>query len=182
MGKEVNLIPKIDQDDFKFEKLIEHHGKSVVIFSADWCPYCVSFFNNWNEYSDVSDVFIADITDVESKLWDVFNINVVPTMAVFENGALKKRWDGPPNPVLTNNKIKTHCPKNKVTSKGNLAKKQIGSQIDKRPGKAINKSANALPFIINNDSTGLDFIIHNLFPSTPSIVEPSIVHCNNAPR
>ena len=46
MGKEVNLIPKIDQDDFKFEKLIEHHGKSVVIFSADWCPYCVSFFNN----------------------------------------------------------------------------------------------------------------------------------------
>ena len=79
MGKEVNLIPKIDQDDFKFEKLIEHHGKSVVIFSADWCPYCVSFFNNWTEYSDISDVFIADITDVESKLWDVFNINIVPT-------------------------------------------------------------------------------------------------------
>ena len=39
MGKEVNLIPKINQDDFEFDRLIEHHGKSVVIFSADWCPY-----------------------------------------------------------------------------------------------------------------------------------------------
>ena len=94
MGKEVNQIPKIVQDDFEFDRLIEHHGKSVVIFSADWCPYCVSFFNNWADYSEVSNVFIADISDVESKLWDVFNINVVPTMAVFENGDLKKRWDG----------------------------------------------------------------------------------------
>ena len=48
MGKRSkNLIPKIDQDDLNSEKLIEYHGKSVVIFSADWCPYCVSFFNNW---------------------------------------------------------------------------------------------------------------------------------------
>ena len=42
MGKEVKLIPKISQNDFKFEKFTEHKGKSVVIFSADWCPYCVS--------------------------------------------------------------------------------------------------------------------------------------------
>ena len=107
MGKEVNLIPKINQHDFDFNRLIEHHGKSVVIFSADWCPYCVSFFNNWTEYSDISDVFIADITDVESKLWDVFNINVVPTMAVFENGALKKRWDGQLQRGLTIDQIES---------------------------------------------------------------------------
>ena len=107
MGKEVNLISKINQGDFEFDRLIEHHGKSVVIFSADWCPYCVSFFSNWTEYSDVSDVFIADITDVESKLWDVFNINVVPTMAVFENGALKKRWDGQLQRGLTIDQIES---------------------------------------------------------------------------
>ena len=87
-----------------------------------------------------------------------------------------------PSPVFTNNKTKTHSPKNKVTSIGNLAKKQIGSQIDKSPGKAINKSAKAFPLIINDDSTGLDFMIHSLLPSTPRIVEPSIVHCNRAPR
>ena len=107
MGKEVNLIPKIDQDDFDFDRLIKYCGKSVVIFSADWCPYCVSFFRNWNEYSEVPDVFIADITDVESKLWEVFNINVVPTMAVFENGSMKKRWEGQLQRGLTVDQIES---------------------------------------------------------------------------
>ena len=107
MGKEVKLIPRISQNGFDYNILTEHKGKSVVIFSADWCPYCVSFFNNWAEYSQVSDVFIADITDVESRLWDDFNINVVPTMAIFENGILTKRWDGQLQRGLTIDQIES---------------------------------------------------------------------------
>ena len=107
MGKEVNSIPRISQVDIDFNIFTEHKGKSVVIFSADWCPYCVSFFNNWAEYSKVSDVFIADITDVESRLWDDFKINVVPTMAIFEDGILTKRWDGQLQRGLTINQIES---------------------------------------------------------------------------
>ena len=44
---------------------------------------------------------------MESKLWDIFNINVVPTMAVFENGALKKRWDGQLQRGLTIDQIES---------------------------------------------------------------------------
>ncbi len=94
MEEEVNSISRINQDNFDSNILINHKGRTVVIFSADWCPYCVSFFNNWSEYGRVEDVCIADITDVESELWDSFDIEVVPTMAVFENGILVKRWDG----------------------------------------------------------------------------------------
>ena len=50
--------------------------------------------NNANDYGDIESAFIADITDVDSKLWDSFDINVVPTMAVFKNGKLEKRWNG----------------------------------------------------------------------------------------
>ncbi len=94
MEEEVNSFPRINQDNFDLDVFLNHKGKTVVIFSADWCPYCVSFFNNWLEYGRVEDVCIADITDVESELWDSFDIEVVPTMAVFENGILVKRWDG----------------------------------------------------------------------------------------
>ena len=94
MEEEVKSFPRINQDNFDLDVLQNHKGKTVVIFSADWCPYCVSFFNNWSEYGRVEDVCIADITDVESELWDYFDIEVVPTMAVFENGILVKRWDG----------------------------------------------------------------------------------------
>ena len=94
MEEEVKSFPRINQDNFDLDVLQNHKGKTVVIFSADWCPYCVSFFNNWSEYGRVEGVCIADITDVESELWDSFDIAVVPTMAVFENGILVKRWDG----------------------------------------------------------------------------------------
>mgnify|MGYP001185324896 FL=1 len=107
MEKELNLLSRINQENFESQTLINHKGKSVVIFSADWCPYCVSFFNNWTEHSKITDAFIADITDVESNLWGVFNIEVVPTMAVFENGILIKRWDGQLQRGLTIDQIES---------------------------------------------------------------------------
>ena len=63
------------------------------------------FFNNWKDYGNIESTFIADITDVDSKLWDSFDINVVPTMAVFRNGALVKRWNGILGQGLTINQI-----------------------------------------------------------------------------
>ena len=87
-------LPRLNDSNFDNLKIKEHKGKSVIFFSADWCPYCVSFFNNWKEYSKVEKAYIADITDIDSALWDSFDINVVPSMAVFTNGQLVRRWDG----------------------------------------------------------------------------------------
>ena len=94
MEKEMKGIEKLYEGHFNNTKLKNIEGNLVIIFSADWCPYCVSFFNNWEEYSKVEKAYIADITDVDSALWDSFDINVVPTMAVFTNGQLVRRWDG----------------------------------------------------------------------------------------
>jgi len=103
----VKSIQRIDQDDFDSDKLIAHKGKLIIIFSADWCPYCISFFNNWAEYSQIDNVLIADITDVESKLWDDFSIEVVPTMVAFDNGIPVKRWDGQLQRGLTIDQIES---------------------------------------------------------------------------
>ena len=98
-------LPRLNDSNFDNLRIKEHKGKSVVFFSADWCPYCVSFFNNWKDYGDIKSTFIADITDVDSKLWDSFDVNVVPTMAVFRNGKLEKRWNGILGQGLTINQI-----------------------------------------------------------------------------
>ena len=107
MAKEVSLIPRLNQEDFDSQTLIRHKDKTVVIFSADWCPYCISFFNNWSEYGNVEDIYIADITDVESELWDSFDIKVVPTLFVFKDGISVKRWDGLLQVGLTINQIES---------------------------------------------------------------------------
>jgi len=98
-------LEKLTEQNFVDLQISEHNGKSLIVFSADWCPYCISFFNNLKEYSKITSILIADITDVESKLWDDFDLNVVPTMAIFDNGNLVKRWDGIIGQGLTINHI-----------------------------------------------------------------------------
>jgi len=40
-------IVRLTDANFTGQSIQNHKGNSLVIFSADWCPYCVSFFNNW---------------------------------------------------------------------------------------------------------------------------------------
>ena len=98
-------LPRLYDSNFDNLNIRSHKDKSIVFFSADWCPYCVSFFNNWNEYGGIDSAFIADITDADSALWDSFDVDVVPTMAIFKNGKLEKRWDGALGRGLTINQI-----------------------------------------------------------------------------
>jgi thiol-disulfide isomerase/thioredoxin len=98
-------LPRLYDSNFDNLDIKKHKGKSIVIFSADWCPYCLSFFNNWKDYGSIESVFIADITDVDSNLWDIFDVNVVPTMAIFKEGKLEKRWDGILGQGITINQI-----------------------------------------------------------------------------
>ena len=99
-------LPRLTDENFDELRLVDHVGQSVIIFSADWCPYCISFFNNWKEYSRVHSVMIADLTSVGSRLWDDFELKVVPSMAIFEDGMMQKRWDGALERGLTIDQIK----------------------------------------------------------------------------
>ena len=46
-------LTRLYDDNFDVQNIKQHKNKSIVFFSADWCPYCVSFFNNWNEYGKI---------------------------------------------------------------------------------------------------------------------------------
>lgn len=98
-------IVRLTDKNFVNQELQEYPGKFLVFFSADWCPYCVSFFNNWEEYGKIGNTLIADVTDVDSKLWDDFDLNVIPSMAIFIDGKLEKRWNGLLGRGLTINQI-----------------------------------------------------------------------------
>jgi len=101
----VKDIVRLTDKNFVNQELQEYPGKFLVFFSADWCPYCVSFFNNWEEYGKIGNTLIADVTDVDSKLWDDFDLNVIPSMAIFIDGKLEKRWNGLLGRGLTINQI-----------------------------------------------------------------------------
>ena len=75
-------------------KVLNDDKKTLVLFYADWCPYCANFkptFEEINTYNIQKKV--ALVNEDENPLWDRFNIQAVPTMIAFQNGNILARRD-----------------------------------------------------------------------------------------
>lgn len=78
----------------EFDTKILNSGKrTLVLFYADWCPYCSNFKPTFEEISSNMDKKAALVNEDENPLWDKFNIQAVPTIIAFENGKIISRKD-----------------------------------------------------------------------------------------
>jgi thiol-disulfide isomerase/thioredoxin len=89
-----------------FDKLLSSKEKALVMFYADWCPFCQEFkpifeavaakSNNLQrsrpEYNN-NKMYGAKMNDDDNPLWDRFSINAVPTIIAFDKGKIVSRRD-----------------------------------------------------------------------------------------
>jgi thioredoxin 1 len=72
----------------QFDKLLSSGEKSIVMFYADWCPFCQRFKPIFEENVDQNKkslkVYGCKLNEDENPLWDRFSINAVPTLIVFD--------------------------------------------------------------------------------------------------
>ncbi len=77
--------------------ITENNSYSLVLFYADWCPYCTRFKPVFEETMKKIDSKIlsggVQINDDDNPLWDKYQINAVPTLIAFSNGSIKARRD-----------------------------------------------------------------------------------------
>jgi hypothetical protein len=81
--------------DFEGERL-RKPGLYVVTFGAEWCPWTRRFipkFRAWTAGMKATPA-IADITDMNSPLWDTFQIKITPTVVCFVDGSAVYRANG----------------------------------------------------------------------------------------
>lgn len=78
-------------DGARFHAVDLPPGRVAVLFCADWCGYCHRFRPH---YKRLQQGWIVDISDEDDPLWDRYDIRVVPTVVVFENGEPRERWQG----------------------------------------------------------------------------------------
>ncbi len=73
-------------------------GDWGVCFLADWCPFCRAYAPLFQRLDGVAPfpLAVADVTDLESPLWDTFHIDVIPTLVAFRDGKAIWRKDGVP--------------------------------------------------------------------------------------
>jgi len=88
-------------------KRLKNAQTSAVVFLASWCPFCQRFRPLFEVAAKQNTVpwAIADVSEDENELWDVFNIKVVPTVVVFKNGEPMFRRDGVPGRGLSEEAI-----------------------------------------------------------------------------
>ncbi len=78
------------------EASVAENGTVVVAFLADWCPFCRAFAPLLKREAERHrlPLRLADLTSLENPLWEVFSIEIVPTVIVFRDGRPVYRADG----------------------------------------------------------------------------------------
>ena len=76
----------------QFDKLFSLGGKALVMFYADWCPFCQRFkpffeqqYLEMNQKSSLK-LYACKLNEDENPLWDKFSVGAVPTLIAFYNG------------------------------------------------------------------------------------------------
>ena len=83
----------VTPDEFD-SRVINGKEKTLVLFYADWCPYCANFKPIFEEIrSDKVQKKAALVNEDENPLWDRFNIQSIPTIIAFQNGQILSRRD-----------------------------------------------------------------------------------------
>ena len=83
-------------------KVLNSGQKTLVLFYADWCPYCANFKPTFEEMNSGNAQKKASlVNEDENPLWDRFNIQTVPTMIAFQEGKIIARRDAKKHLGLT---------------------------------------------------------------------------------
>ncbi len=69
---------------------------TLVLFHADWCPFCRKFKPVFYSYVGKTKAKMAEakLNEEENPLWDQFHIEVIPTVMLFMGGKVIARKDG----------------------------------------------------------------------------------------
>lgn len=89
-------------------KVLGNDKKTLVLFYADWCPYCANFKPTFEEInSEKIQKKAALVNEDENPLWDRFDIQAIPTMIAFQNGTILARRDAKKGIGLTRNDMES---------------------------------------------------------------------------
>lgn len=91
-------VVRLTEKDFQGTTL-KKPGKWAVLFAAPWCPFCRSFRPHYLEAKVPAGVTLAEIImqDYYEPVPLAFDIEVIPTVIAFKDGAWAWRHSGIPN-------------------------------------------------------------------------------------
>jgi thioredoxin 1 len=92
-----NTMEHLEPNDI--DSLLFSKKKALVMFYADWCPFCQRFKPIFESANDNESAirgytfYESKINDDDNPLWDRFVISAVPTLLAIDNGKIISRKD-----------------------------------------------------------------------------------------
>jgi thioredoxin 1 len=100
-----NAMSKINLE-YDVDKVLKSKDKSIVLFYASWCPFSQKFLPVFKKYSQAKpDSCLEVVTDDKASLCMKYDVDVVPTVLIFEKGKVTKRLDGEAGIGLTEKQL-----------------------------------------------------------------------------
>jgi thiol-disulfide isomerase/thioredoxin len=91
---------------FELEKAVKDKQKVFVLFYASWCPFSQRFLPIFQRVAESSRDCLRVVTDDKASLCEKYSVDFVPTVLLFEKGAVTKRLDAEPGEGLNEAKLK----------------------------------------------------------------------------
>jgi thioredoxin 1 len=94
---DINTMEHLEPNDI--DSLLFSKKKALVMFYADWCPFCQRFKPIFESANDNESAirgytfYESKINDDDNPLWDRFVISAVPTLLAIDNGKIISRRD-----------------------------------------------------------------------------------------
>jgi len=87
-------MQNIDHEEF-VQTVMESDDKYLVLFYADWCPFCAKFKPIFEAYEGRLKYKFAGakVNQDDNPLWDMFRIDSIPTMIAFSGSEIITRRD-----------------------------------------------------------------------------------------
>jgi thioredoxin 1 len=94
-GPRGKIMERLGPEAFEGARLARR-GTWVVAFLADWCPFCRAFAPDFEALQGAGpfEIAVADVSDENNPLWERFDVEVIPTLVAFRDGAAVFRRDG----------------------------------------------------------------------------------------
>jgi len=119
-------MKEVDNED-DLMNILRATERVLVLFYASWCPFCRGFLPIFKEYArkNKRDEFLfVKIDDENNRLWEKYDVEVVPTIVLFEGERVQRRLNGVLRVGLTEDQFKDFLVwSNKAGQTGRFGKK-----------------------------------------------------------
>ena len=87
------------------EQALKDNDHVIAMVYVSWCPFCRKALPVFEKQAITKQLNLLLVADDEERIADLYDIDIFPTLILFDKGRIAKRLDGTPGSGLSDKQI-----------------------------------------------------------------------------